>query len=121
MPSKIKIDGNAAIENSSFLIRLDATDELGQDVTPKTGTWSLTDTAGVVINGRDQVVISSLAATMYVLLTGDDLALAVGFTGTSQKRVFLFEGTYDSQYGADNPLKDQLVFPVLNLAKISAT
>ena len=121
MPSKIKIDGNAAVENSSYLIRLDATDELGQSVTPKTGTWSLTDLDGTVINSRDEVVISSLAATMYVLLTGDDLALSVGFTGISEKRVFLFEGTYDSSYGANNPLKDQLIFPVLNLAKIKAT
>jgi hypothetical protein len=120
MPKKIKIDGNYAIENSSYLIRLDATDETGQDVIPKTGTWSLTDDAGDVINNRDQVVISSLAATMYVLLTGDDLALSAGFTGTSELRHFLFEGTYDSIHGADNPLKDELIFPVVNLAKISA-
>jgi len=120
MPTTIKIDGQYAVENSSYLIRLDAFDELGQEVIPKSGVWSLTDLDGTVINERDQVVISPLAATMYVLLTGDDLALSAGFTGTSEKRAFLFEGSYDSQYGADNPLKDQLVFPVVNLAKLSA-
>ena len=121
MPAKIKIDGDYAVENSSYLIRLDAFDELGQEVTPKTGTWSLTDADGAIIHERSQIVISSLAATMYVLLSGDDLALSVGFTGISERRYFLFEGTYDSAYGSDNPLKDQLIFPVVNLAKIKAT
>jgi hypothetical protein len=121
MPAKIKIDGDYAVENSSYLIRLDAFDELGQEVIPKTGTWSLTDADGATINSRSQIVISPLAATMYILLTDKDLALSVGFTGTSEKRFFLFEGTYDSTHGADNPLKDQLIFPVVNLAKIKAT
>jgi len=120
MPTKIRIDGNYAVENSSYLIRLDCVDELGQDVTPKTGTWTLTDLNGAVINNRDQVVISSLASTMYILLTGDDLALSADFSGTSERRVFLFQGTYDSIHGANNNLKDQLVFPVVNLAAISA-
>jgi len=120
MPTKIRIDGNFAVENSSYLIELTAYDELGQEVVPKTGTWSLTDTDGETINERANIVISPLAATMHVLLTGDDLALSAAFAGTSELRVFIFEGTYDSIYGADNPLKDQLVFPVVNLAKITA-
>ena len=120
MPAKIKIDGDYAVENSSYLIELTAYDELNQEVVPKTGTWSLTDTSGTAINARTDIVISPLAATMHVLLTGDDLALSAAFAGTSELRVFIFEGTYDSAYGVDNPLKDQLIFPVVNLAKISA-
>ena len=121
MPKKIRIDGNAAIEQSSYLITLDVYDEENQPVIPKTGVWSLTDSAGAVINERDQVVISSLAETMYVLLKGDDLALSAGFTGTSEQRHFLFQGTYDSAHGSDNPLVDELIFPVINAAKINAT
>ena len=120
MPKRIKLSGEYAVENSSYLIRLDATDELDQAVTPKTGVWSLTDADGNVINNRDQVAISPLAATMYVLLKDDDLALSAGFTGKSELRHFLFEGTYDSIYGNDNELKDVLIFPVVNLAKIQA-
>ena len=120
MPTKIKIDGDYAIESSSYLIGLTVYDELGQEVTPKTGTWSLTDSGGAVINSRDGIAISPLAAAMYVLLSGADLALSVGFTGRSENRYFLFEGTYDSIYGNDNPLKDELIFPVVNLAKIKA-
>ena len=121
MPTEIKIDGNYAIENSSYLIVLTVYDELGQEVVPKTGTWSLTDPAGATINGRAAVAIPALAATMAVLLKGDDLALSVGFTGVSEKRHFLFQGTYDSAYGSDNPLNDEFIFPVVNLAKIKAT
>ena len=76
MPQTIKISGDYAVENSSYLIRLDAYDEEGQPVVPKTGVWSLTDGSGNVINSLDQVVISPLASTMYVLLTDDDLAPA---------------------------------------------
>lgn len=120
MPTKIEIDGNFAIENSSYLIELTVFDELGQEVIPKTGAWSLTDSGGAIINSRSSIVITPLAATMHVLLTGDDLALSVGFTGVSENRYFIFEGTYDSIYGNDNPLKDELIFPVVNLAKIKA-
>lgn len=119
MPTVIKHDGEYAIENSSYLIRLDFFDESGQEVTPKTGEWSLTDLDGNVINERDGVEILSLDSTIYILLTGDDLALSSGFIGTSEKRLFLFEGTYDSIYGNNNPIKDQLEFPVVNLAKIT--
>lgn len=120
MPTKIKIDGAYAIENSSYLIELTVYDELNQEVAPKTGAWSLTDSDGTIINERDAVAISPLAATMQVLLKGDDLALSVGFTGRSETRHLLFEGTYDSVYGNDNPLKDELIFPVVNVAKIKA-
>jgi len=56
---------------------------------------------------------------MQVVLSGDDLALSAGFTGDSEKRVFTFEGTYDSALGTDLPLRDQLVFPVFNLAAVA--
>lgn len=121
MPTQIKIDGSYAVERSSYLIRLDIFDEDDQPVEPKTGTWTLTNEAGtVIINEREDVVLSPLADIMYVLLTNEDLALTAAFAGVSENRVFLFQGTYDSQYGSDNHLRDQLVFPVVNLAAITA-
>ena len=120
MPTTIKHDGEFAIEESSYLITLEFFDETGQDVVPKTGAWTLTDLDGAVINGRDAVAIGSLDSTIYILLTGDDLALSAGFTGRFERRLFLFEGTYDSMFGNDNPLKDQLNFPIKNLAHITA-
>ena len=94
-------------------------DEDNDAVTPATGTWTLTDEDGTVINGREDVAISGLSTSNDVVLSGDDLAVSTGFTGVSEKRIFTFEGSYDSDLGAGLPLRDQLIFPVYNLGAIT--
>ena len=119
MPSEIRIDGEYAVEKSTYVVTLSFFDEDNDAVTPATGTWTLTDADGTVINSREDVVISSLDTSVDVVLSGDDLAVSSGFSGISEKRIFTFEGTYNSDLGVGLPLKDQLVFPVYNLGAIT--
>ena len=106
---------DTAIEESTFVLTLSFTDEDDAAVTPKTGTWTLTDEAGNVINSRLDVEISALASSVDIVLSGDDLA--IGTYGG--QRVLLFEGTYDSDAGTDLPLKDQVRFTIDNLVGVS--
>lgn len=119
MPTVIKIDGEYAVEQSTIFITLAYLDENDNPVTPKTGTWTWTDEDGTPINNREDETISGLSTENTIVLSGDDLALSDGFTGISEKRFFLFEGTYDSDLGSDLPLKDQLEIPVYNLKAIT--
>jgi len=85
-------------------------DETGAGVTPSSANWTLTDTSGTVINSRDAVTISSLAASVDVVLSGDDLALSSGFSGTAEERVLTVEYVYDSDAGSDLPGKGECHF-----------
>jgi len=119
MPSEIRIDGEYAVEKSTYIVTLTFKDEDNDPVTPATGTWTLTDEDGTVINSREDVAIGSLDTSVDVVLSADDLAVSSGFTGVSEKRIFTFEGTYNSDLGVGLPLKDQLIFPVYNLGAIT--
>jgi hypothetical protein len=119
MPEEIKIDGNYAVEESTYVITLNFTDENGDPVTPTAANWTLTDESGAAINSRENVVLSGLAAEMEVVLSGNDLAISSGFSGVSEMRVFTIEATYNSDLGVGLPLKDQLKFPVYNLAAVT--
>jgi hypothetical protein len=118
MPSEIRIDGEYAVEKSTYVITCAFTDEENDPVVPSTGTWTLTDESGNVINNREDEVISGLAASVDIVLSGDDLAVSSGFAGISESRIFTFEGTYNSSLGVGLPLRDQLKFPVYNLGAI---
>lgn len=85
-------------------------DEDGAGVTPSSATWTLTDTAGAVINSRDAVVIASLAASVDIVLSGDDLALSSGFSGSAEERVLTVEFVYTSDAGSDLPGKGECRF-----------
>ena len=119
MPSEIRIDGEYAVEKSTFIVTLTFKDENNDPVTPATGTWTLTDEDGTVINSRENVVISSLDTSVDVVLSGDDLAVSSEFGGISEMRIFTFEGTYNSDLGSGLPLRDQLTFPVFNLGAVT--
>lgn len=119
MPAEIRIDGEYAVEKSTYIVTLTFIDEDDDPVTPASGTWTLTDEDGTVINSREDEVISSLDTSVDVVLSGDDLAVSSGFTGNAESRIFTFEGTYNSDLGAGLPLRDQLKFPVYNLGAVT--
>ena len=66
------LDGSAR-EGAVYSIKCDFTDENGADVVPVSAAWSLFDTAENIINSRDAVAMTALAATMYVSLSPADL------------------------------------------------
>jgi hypothetical protein len=106
-----------AEEESTYLISAAFTDENDVAVVPDTITWTLTDADGNVINSREDVSVSSPAASVDIVLSGDDLGLQAGETG-DVVRILTIEATYDSDAGDDLPLKDKATFIIKNLEAV---
>jgi hypothetical protein len=113
MPITIKTP--VAIEKGTYVVDITFEDENGNAIAPNTLTWTLTDLAGAVVNSRSGVVVSVMATTITVVLSGNDLALTAD---SNQQRIFTAEGTYDSINGTNLPIKDQLIFSIQNLRKV---
>jgi hypothetical protein len=99
-------------EGASMVITVAFKDVDGEDFTPKTCVWSLTDKAGVVINGRDRVSAAPIGASHDFVIFGDDLLFSDG-----KERRFTVEGTYDSLYMADQPFREEAKFVVANTTR----
>lgn len=108
-----------AQEKSTYVITCAFQDENGQDVIPTSAAWTLTDEDGTVINSREDVAISTLAASVNVVLTGDDLEIDSGFAGTAQERIFTIEAVYDSDLGTGLTLNAAAKFNVENLVAVT--
>jgi len=108
----------AVIEESTFIVTAAFTDDAGSAVIPNSGlNWTLTDSSGTIINNRDGIVIGAPAASVDIVLFGDDLAVL----GSSDDfiRYLTIEGTYDSDAGSDLPIKDHARFVVTDLVAVS--
>ena len=106
-----------AKEKSTFIITAAFTDEDENAVAPKTLTWTLTDEQGTVINGREDVAVTTPSASEDIVLSGDDLALQSG-EATRGVRVLTVEATYDSDAGSDLPLNEEIRFIVDGLVAV---
>lgn len=94
------------VDEGALGISIAFTDENGGAVTPSAASWTLKDRVGNVINSREDVTISSLSTTVYILLEGDDLNY------TSSTRYFTIEYTYTSDTYGEVTDKDILIFYV---------
>jgi len=94
----------------------------GAAVPPTAITWTLTTSDGAtVINSREQIAVPSPAASIEILLSGDDLALLSTEQGNrAVVRRLTIEAVYDSDLGTDIPLRDDKLFTVRNLKYISS-
>lgn len=107
-----------AKEESTYVITANFTDEEGDAVVPKTITWTLSNTAGVVINNREDESIVTPAAELDIALSGDDLQILPG-EANQGVRTLTVKATYDSDLGNDLPLNGSVRFIVDNLLMIS--
>ncbi len=115
MPTRLTTQ---AVEQSSFIITADFTDEDGSPMTPVSLAWTLTNAAGAVINGREDVEVSSLSSQVNIALSGDDLALSEG--EKIGARILTLEGTYSSTItGGTLPIKDSVHFRIKGLVAVS--
>ena len=103
-----------AIEESTYIVTATFTDEDGTALIPESITWSLTDIDGTVINSRSDVAIAVPAASINIVLTGDDLAVS-----GSNSRIVTVEAIYNSSYGTGLYLKKAATFTLENLIAIS--
>ena len=110
-------------------VQVDFKDDDGVAVIPNASTiqWTLTNksnrgTTPTVINSREQVAIAS-AATIYIVLEGDDLALTADEVTANEafvERILTVEYQYNSTTLGNN-LKDnaQYIFTIENLHYIT--
>jgi hypothetical protein len=115
----IQVLTEPAIEQSTYAVIAAFTDDAGTALVPNTGTlmWTLlkkVDGVATVVNSKLNVAITS-AASVTVVLSGDDLALVVG---QSKSRWVLFEGEYNSALGSNLPFKHECVFQILDLVGV---
>jgi hypothetical protein len=102
------------VERGTLVMYAAFTDHAGASVVPNAGLcWTLTDQEGGIINHRERVAITP-AATVTIVLHGDDLALTSSFT----RRILTIEGTYDSTLGTDLELKAQAIFNIEDLIAV---
>jgi len=99
-------------ESATMIIEIEFLDVDGAAFTPKTCAWTLSDAKGTIINNRSRVAASVTGTSHNFVLTGADLAYAVGLT--KGRRVFTVEGTYDSIYGANLSYREERSFEVVN-------
>lgn len=106
-----------AVEKSTYIVTCAFTDENGDEVTPKSIAWKLSNDGGTVI-AEGTVAAGDLAASVDILLSGDTLAILAGETGIVYRR-FTIEAVYDSDLGSNLPLKDSCKFILRDLAAVS--
>lgn len=108
----------AAVEKSTFVVIATFTDEDGDLIQPKTLKWTLTNSQGTVINSRENVEVSSPSSEQNIVLSGKDLKME-SQSSLKEDRYLIVQGTYDSTYGTDLPLKASCWFKVTNLKAVS--
>jgi hypothetical protein len=106
-----------ATEESTYIVNCAFTDDEGNDVTPDTMAWSLTDRDGTVINSREDVAIAALDTNVDIVLSGDDLTIPTGYTEI--ERYLVLEGTYSGTAGSGLPFRDQLKIWIEQLRKVA--
>lgn len=107
-------------ERSTGSIVVEFTDRNENPVVPNWIKWTLSDTAGGVINGRKAVDFPQLAQSAEIKLAGDDLQILSGETGRSYVvRILTIEAEYNSDLGLNLPLNGQYEFMVKNLTYIN--
>jgi len=108
-------------EESSGSIVVEFEDRDGDDVIPTSIKWTLTTTDGVtIINEREQEDVETPAASIEILLSGNDLALLTAeISDRTVARKLTIEAVYDSDLGDDLPLNSEKSFSVRNLAYIT--
>jgi hypothetical protein len=107
-----------AKEQGTYIVTGTFKDEDGAAVTPDSITWTLTDSSGTVINSR-QDVSETPAASVEIVLSGDDLSILSGETASKVSRHVTFEAVVDTDAGSNLPVKDEAVFPLENLTAIT--
>jgi len=100
---------NTVISGSTYIINVAFFDENGLATIPNSATWSLTDSKGTTINSRSNVVISSLAASVNIVLSGSDLLISNGASRTLTVNAF-----YNSTLGSNLPLVSSVQFNIIS-------
>ena len=117
MPTKLS---EKAVEGSTFTIRAEFNEVLADGtrspVVPNAPlVWSLKDKDGGAVNAKTDIPLSP-AASVDVVLTGNDLALS---DNRPVRRFVTIVGTYNGVAGNNLPMIDEVSFQILNLVGVT--
>ena len=105
-----------ARDRGSYIEQVDFTDESGAAVTPISATWSLTDGNGAIVNTRKDIAVTGLNSTVYIAMSGADLAYNPTGTRTDNERILVVKATYlSSLTGTQLPLNKAVKFAISDL------
>jgi hypothetical protein len=105
-------------ERSTLVLVVSWYDEDDQAVTPTAGTWTLTDTAGAVVDEKeDQAFLEALATENTIVLT--DASLAVLATAPDDRRIVTVQATYNSSQGSGLKLNEECIFSLTDLVAVT--
>lgn len=105
-----------AIEEGTYVITVTFMED-GVVVTPDSFYWSLTNSAGAIINSRDEIEISTPGSSEDIYLSGDDLAMET-ITDQYEKRRLVIEGLYTpSGIATQYPYRREVEFPIRGIDK----
>jgi hypothetical protein len=107
-----------AVEKSTYVVTVSFTNKAGTPVTPDSCTWSLTTSAGAIVNARTAVNITPLATSVDIVLSGLDLALQTGETNEGL-RLLTVQAVYTSTEGSSLPLKEEYLFRIRGLTAVT--
>ena len=108
-----------AQEQSFMVFTVAFTDELDAATVPSAITWTLTDSSGTVVNSREDVAVGTPAASVDIVLSGDDLSILSGETASIVSRRLTVKAVVDTDAGSNLPVKAEAVFPLENLLNVS--
>jgi hypothetical protein len=108
MPVELTTNGT---EEGTYVVTAAFTDEDGGSVVPNNINWWLYDSSNSIVNGRSNVAVAVPAASINIVLQGDDLAII----GKDNRRVLRVEYDYDSTYGSGLPGKKEVEFDITDL------
>jgi len=100
-----------AKEGNTYIIDYAFTNENGSAVTIISGSWSLRNNAGVIVNSRSAISILSSSAGS-IILTPDDLVYE---ENSSTMRTFTIKGIYNGEHGSACSIADEATFSITNL------
>lgn len=107
-----------AEEEGTYIIDISFLDEDDLPVTPVSINWTLTTLDGVIVNARNKIAIGIPAATVAVVLSGNDLKLLEHTTSFSW-RLLTVKAKYNSSLAPGLPLHGAVRFKVRNLRLVA--
>ena len=107
----ILIERQKVPERSTAAFEVSFFDEAGAAVVPTSITWSLYNRREVIMNDREDVVVTPTAATVTIITQGDDHVYADG-----DMRRLVVDALYNSSNGTGLPLRSEIQYRLENLA-----
>ena len=112
MPQNLNING---IEQGTLPITVEFEDEDESSVIPNNITWTLTNAMGNVLNARSAIDVAVPAASITIVLSGDDL---VTLKDLNEDIFLTVVADYDSSNGSGLPVVDQVRITIEDLVLI---